>query len=188
MSLISSLSTLLLTVWARAAETGHNAHSNEIPGTVKWQVINLAILAVILYKYGKQPIKDFFLARQTDYLKQAEKSKAIFQEAEKEYADVKKRLEDLNSTAESSVERAKKDAQDQKKQIVAEAQVAATKVKDEAQNNAKLESQRATLKVKNDIVLQALANARQMLTTDIAGQDHQKLQADFSKNIEAVNS
>lgn len=187
MSLIPSLLVLLISVISRAAESGHDAHSNEIPGTVKWQVINLAILGVILYKYGKQPIKEFFAARQQDYLKQAEKSKAIFQEAEKEYSDVKMRLETLNSTAASSIEKAKKDAEAQKSQMIADAKAAALKAKQEAQNNAKLEAQRATIKVKNEIVLQALSSARQVLTTDIAGQDHQKLQSDFNKNIEAVN-
>ncbi len=169
------------------AADAHGAHSNEIPAMVKWQVFNLAVLAIILYKVGKTPIAEFFKARQTDYLKQAEKSKAMFQEAEKEYADIQQRLQTLTSTASESVEKAKRDADATRKQMVADAQATATRIKDEAQTTARLEDQKTTLKAKQDIVNQALAQARQVLTTDIASQDHQKLQSDFNKNIEAVS-
>jgi F-type H+-transporting ATPase subunit b len=186
MKILPSL-LLFLTAVAAGAESAHGAHSNEIPRYVVWQVINLLILGAILYKYGKTPIREFFANRQSEYLKQAEKSRAIFQEAEKEYADVKIRLETLNSTADNSIEKAKKDAEDVKKQMIADAKLAATRLKEEAQATAKMESQKTTLKAKNDIVLQALAGARHVLTSDIATQDHQRLQSDFNKNIEAVS-
>lgn len=169
------------------AADAHGAHSNEIPGMVKWQVINLAILGALLYKYARQPIADFFQQRQVDYIKQAEKSKVLFQEAEKEYADVKSRLENLNATASGSIEKAKKEAEDFRKQIVADALVAATRIRDEAQVTARIEGQKTTQKAKHEFVAQALATARQVLTTDIGGQDHQKLQSDFNQNIEAVS-
>ncbi len=171
---------------AQAEEHG-GTHSNEIPGYVLWQVINLTILAVALYKYGKDPIKDYFMNRQAEYLKQAEKSRAIFLEAEKEYADVKVRLETLSSTADTSIEKAKQDADEQKKQMIADARAAAVRLKEEAQLAAKLEAHRDTVRAKNEIVLQALSGARHVLTTDIGGQDHQRLQSDFNKNIETVS-
>jgi F-type H+-transporting ATPase subunit b len=186
MRFVPALLVFLTSYMALAAE-GHDAHSNEIPAMVKWQVINLAILGAILYKYGKQPMVDFFQARQTDYLKQAEKSKVLFQEAEKEYQDIEQRLKTLNATAADSVEKAKKDAEGVRKNMVAEAQATAARIKDEAQTTAKIESQKTTLKAKQDIVLQSLMTARQVLTTDIGSQDHQKLQSEFNKNIEAVN-
>lgn len=186
MRLVLALTTLLLANLVLAADA-HGAHSNEIPGMVKWQVINLVILGAILYKFAKQPMVDFFKARQTEYLRQAEKSKALFQEAEKEYQDIKLRLETINRTADESVEKARKEADGVKKQIVSDAQASAARIKEDAQTTVKLEGQKTTTKAKNDIVLQALAQARQVLTTDIGGQDHQKLQSDFNKNIEAVS-
>jgi F0F1-type ATP synthase membrane subunit b/b' len=86
------------------AADAHGAHSNEIPEMVKWQVLNLVILGALLYKFGKQPIVDFFQNRQADYLKQAEKSKALFQEAEKEYHDIESRLKTLKATAGDSID------------------------------------------------------------------------------------
>lgn len=186
MKVVAFLFVSILTVIDAHAVSG-GVHSNAVPTYVLWQVINLIILAGLLYKYGKQPIADFFKARQIDYLKQAEKSKAIFQEAEKQYQDIQSRLEALTKTADESIEKAKKDAEEQKKIMISEAKTIAAQIKDEAQTTARLEAQKTTRKAKNDIVLQALAGARQMLTTDIAGTDHQSLQANFSKNIEAVN-
>ncbi len=182
------LSAAVTMISLGALAEGHGgAHSDEIPGYVMWQVINLTILAVALYKYGKDPIRDYFKNRQAEYLKQAEKSRAIFLEAEKEYADVKIRLETLSSTADTSIEKAKLDADELKKQMIADARAAAVRLKEEAQVAAKLEAHKATVKAKNEIVLQALSGARHVLTTDIGGQDHQKLQSDFNKNIEAVS-
>lgn len=186
MRVISALLVTLTSYMALAADA-HGAQSNEIPGMVKWQVINLVILGIILYKFGKQPVVEFFQARQKDYLKQAEKSKALFQEAEKEYQDIEQRLKTLNATASSSIEKAKIEAEALRKQMIADAQAAANRIKDDAQATAKLESQKTTLKAKQDIVLQVLSTARQVLTTDIGSQDHQKLQTEFNKNIEAVN-
>lgn len=169
------------------AADGHGAHSNEIPSMVKWQVINLAILAVILYKVGKTPIVEFFKNRQAEYLKQAEKSKALFQDAEKEYADIQQRLNTLNSTAAESIEKAKRDAEGVRGQMIADARLTAARIKEDAQATARLEAQKTTLRAKQEIVLQALNSARQVLTTDIGSQDHQKLQSDFNNNIEAVS-
>lgn len=186
MRLVLALLVTLTSYIALAADA-HGAHSNEIPSMVKWQVVNLAILAIILYKYGKQPLVDFFQARQVNYLKQAEKSKALFQEAEKEYQDIEGRLKTLNATAASSIEKAKSEAEVLRKQILADAQSAAARIKEDAHATAKLEGQKTTLKARQDIVLQAVTTARQVLTTDIGSQDHQKLQSEFNKNIEAVN-
>lgn len=186
MRLFSAILVTLASYMAFAADA-HGAHSDEVPSMVKWQAINLAILGVILYKYGKQPVVDFFQARQTDYLKQAERSKILFQDAEKEYQDIEQRLKTLNTTAGDSVEKARVEADALRKQMISDAQATAARIKDDAQATAKLESQKTTLKAKQDIVLQALNTARQVLTTDIGSQDHQKLQSEFNKNIEAVN-
>tara|TARA_B110001454_G_scaffold219198_1_gene251533 strand:+ start:104363 stop:104926 length:564 start_codon:yes stop_codon:yes gene_type:complete len=186
MRLISALLVILTSYMALAAD-GHDAHSNEIPAMVKWQVINLAILAAIIYKYGKQPAIDFFQARQTDYLKQAEKSKELFEQAEKEYQDIEQRLKTLNETAADSIEKAKKDAENMRNNMISEAQATAARIKEDARMTAKIENQKTTLKAKQDIALQSLMAARQVLTTDIGSQDHLKLQTEFNKNIEAVN-
>ena len=188
--LISALLTVAMislfsSISGAASSSGHD--SNEIPGFVLWQFVNLIILGGLLYKYGKKPVADFFAARQSEYLKQAEKSKVLFQLAEKEYADIKSRLEHLKQTAESSVQKAKQDAEDIKKQMVEEARSTAARMKEETQVMAKLEAQRTNLKAKNELVLQVLSSARQVLTSDVASQDHQKLQADFNKNLEAVS-
>lgn len=187
MKLFPLFLVLLINISSRAASEAHGAHSNEIPGYVLWQVINLVILGAILYKYGKQPVRDFFNARQSTYLKEAEKSRAIFAEAEKEYADIQVRLETLISKADESISQAKIDAEEMKKQMISDARTVAARIKEEALIAAKLEGQKTTIKAKNDIVLQALMNARSVLTKDIGGQDHQKLQSDFNKNIEAVS-
>ena len=185
------MKVLLLTLLAHftaLAAAGHGeAHGNEIPTVIFWQVLNLAILFAILYKYLKQPTIDYFKNRQSDFLQQAEKYKALFAEAEKEYLDIQHRLELLGSTSDASIEKAHKEAAELKLQMLAEAREVAQRLKREALESAKLESQRAYQKIHNQMARDAVALARNVMSKDIGAQDHQKLQSEFNKNLEAVN-
>lgn len=188
----SILSILILvlsevTLANEAAHGEHGAHSNEIPSVIIWQVINLGILFAIIYKYTKQPIIDFFTSRQKEYLAQAEKSQALFKDAEKEYLDIQHRLEALNSSSEDSINKAKQEALELKNQMIKDAEELAAKIKDEAKQAAKIESQKVYQKLHDKIVSEAITAAKNVLTRDIGAQDHQKLQSDFNKNIEAVH-
>lgn len=168
------------------AATGHGAGSNEIPSVIIWQVINLGILFAIIYKYTKQPIIDFFSNRQRDYLNQAEKSQAIYKDAEKEFLDIKHRLETLNSTSEESVKKAKQEALDMKMQMIKDAEDLAKKLKEDAELAVKIESQKLYQRLHDKVVRDAVVAAKNVLSRDIGIQDHQKLQAEFNKNIEVV--
>lgn len=172
---------------ANAAGAEHGAHSNEIPSVIIWQVINLGILFAVIYKYTKQPIIDFFSGRQKDYLSQAEKYKAIYKDAEKEFLDIKHRLEVLNKTSDESINKAKQEALDMKKQMIQDADEMANKIKEEAKQAAKIEAQKVYQKLHDKIVTESIAAAKSVLSRDIGAQDHLKLQTDFNKNIEAVN-
>jgi F-type H+-transporting ATPase subunit b len=187
MKSILSILILVLSEVTLANEAAHGAHSNEIPSVIIWQVINLGILFAIIYKYTKQPIVEFFSSRQKDYLAQAEKSQALFKDAEKQYLDIQHRLEVLNSSSEESINKAKQEALDLKNQMIKDAEELAARIKDEAKQAAKIESQKVYQKLHDKIVSEAIMAAKNVLTRDIGAQDHQKLQSDFNKNIEAVH-
>lgn len=185
-SVVTTLIVLLVQV-SLASDAAHGAHSNEIPSIIIWQVINLGILFAIIYKYTKQPIVDFFGSRQKDYLAQAEKSQALFKDAEKEYLDIQHRLEALKSSTDDSIKKAQQEAIELKNQMIKDAEEMASRIKEEAKQTAKIESQKVYQKLHDKIVTEAITAARSVLTRDIGAQDHQKLQSDFNKNIEVVN-
>ncbi len=168
------------------AEANSGAHSNEIPSVIVWQFFNLGVLFLIIYKYTKLPIKNYFNQKQKDYLSQAEKSKAIYLEAEKEYHDIKHRLESLQSSSDESIARARQEAMEMKKNIIKEAEESAHKIGLEALLSIKIEVQKAYQSVQKSLVMDSIVLAKGLLTKDIGAQDHLRLQSDFNKNIEAT--
>ncbi|MBN8535619.1 MAG: ATP synthase F0 subunit B [Deltaproteobacteria bacterium] len=169
------------------AEANTGAHSNEIPSVILWQFFNLGVLFLIIYKYTKIPIKNYFDQKQKDYLSQAEKSKAIYLEAEKEYHDIKHRLEILQNSSDESIARARLEAMEMKKNIIKEAEESAHKIGLETLLSIKIEAQKAYQSVQKKLVLDSIVLAKGLLTKDIGAQDHLRLQSDFNKNIEATN-
>ncbi len=172
---------------AKAADSAHGAHSNEIPSVVIWQFINLAILFGALIYLLKDKIKATFVERRAQFLAEAEKSKAAQVEAEKGYLEIKKRLEQFNASVDMSLVKARSEAEELKKQIITDTKMQAQRIKDEAFMMAKSEALRAQRQLHQQVANEVLAMARTVLSKDIGTSDHQKLQSDFSKNIQVVN-
>ena len=183
----TSLVLSLQSSMANAAESAHSAHSNEIPTVIIWQFVNLAILFSALIYLLKDSVKKSFADKKTEFLAQAEKSKAAQAEAEKSYLEIKQKLDQFNLSANGSVSRARDEAQELRKQMVSDAKNQAQRLKEEATSSAKNESLRAQRKLHSQVVADVLNMARTVLSKDIGSNDHQKLQSDFSKNIQVVN-
>lgn len=167
------------------ASEGH-IDNEGVPSYVLWQAVNLIILFSILFYYSKEGIVKFFAKKRNEYLKQAQKSQAIFQDAEKQYLDIKHRLEVLNQTESESIEKAKRDALELMAQMIEEATLLAGRIKEEANSAAKLETQKAIQKLKTNIINKSFSQSKSVLSKDIGTQDHQKLQTDFANNIQAA--
>ncbi|MEK6774845.1 MAG: ATP synthase F0 subunit B [Bdellovibrionota bacterium] len=162
-------------------------HANEIPFVTVWQFINLAILFSVLIYLLKDNVRKFFSDKRTVFLTEAEKSKVAQAEAEKGYLEIKKKLEDFNRGVETSSLRARTEAQELKKQMISDAKSQAQKIKDEALVSAKNETMKAQRKLHQQVVSEVISLSRAVLAKDIGNVDHQKLQSEFSKNIQAVN-
>ena len=114
---------------------------------------------------------------------QAKKSQAVKVEAEAQYADIKNRLDQLTLTADESVQRAKAEAADMRKQMLADAEAIAKRLKDDAQKTAEIEASKAMNKLRDQLVADSLQAASVLLSKDISEADHKKLQSNFSKEI-----
>lgn len=179
--------TLLLMLFAgaaQAAEHGGEAHAAGIPThTVFWQCFNLFFVVLILYFIGRKSLPEIFRQRQAGYVASAKKADEAKLEAEKQFLDIQHKLEHLTGTYEESMSRAQAEAADLRKQLIAEAQEQARRVKDEAAVTVKIEAQKAQRELHDSFVKESIGMARAALTKDIASNDHQRLQTDFTKNI-----
>ncbi len=185
MRTIATMLTLVLPVFALAEGSEH--HSNGVPTVVLWQAINLSILFAALIYLTKDKIVAIFKERHASYLAKAEKSKHARLEAEKILVDISEKLRKLRSTADESIARAEAESVEMRNKIISESQQISSRIKKEAESTVQAETEKAIQELRNTIAKDAIESARQVLSKDIGNNDHQQLQEQFSKKVEAVH-
>ncbi len=180
---------LVLTIMTNLATAASGAHGDaHIPAqSIFWQAFNLAIVLAIIFFATRKMIFEVFAQRQAGFMASARKAEEAKAEAEKQYQDIKGRLERLNQTRDESISRAIAESADLKRQLIQEAQDQARRIKDEAEVTVKIETQSARRELHEKFVKDTINLARQVLAKDIGSADHHKLQNDFTKNIEGVS-
>jgi len=158
-----------------------------VPKVVLYQAINVIILFAGLAYFLKGMIVKFYGERRQNYLAAAEKAKAARDEAEKEFLAIKHKLDQLAETVDESLSRARAEAADMKKQLINDAKELAARIKHEAEETAKIEVQKAQTHLREQLLKDAVAAAKTVLSKDIGSADHQKLQSEFVNKVQAVN-
>jgi len=162
------------------------AHGEGIPTVVFWQAANLALIAIGLYFFVGKKAVSFFKQKKSEFILNAEKSLKIRESAESKVKDIQDRLLKLEATSAESIERARAESTDLKKQLASEAAALAARIKSEASEAGLIETQKAKKELQEGVAMEAVNMARQVLGTDLTASDQQKLQDQFSKKIEGV--
>ncbi len=182
---------LFLSTIAQAAEEAHHAaggeHHEAIPfKLIIYQTINVVAMLIGLVIVLKKPLQTYFKEKKATFLSAAQKAEAARKTAEEERMKIQTRLEKLESTADESVSRARAEAADMKKQMLADAEEMSKRIRDEAAAAAKLEVDRAKVQLRESLIKEALEVSRQNLSSKVTAEDHKRLQTDFIQNIQAV--
>lgn len=186
--LLSLLVTVIVQVAAAAPEEQHATHAAIPYRLIGWQIFNLVVLFAGLAYFLKEPIRNFFRDRQAAFREAAEKSAVARAAAEKQYHEIKSKIDYLDRDHQESLARAEAEASDLRHQTVREAEEVAGRIRKEAETTARLEVQRARQELHEHFVNEAVAAARKALSSDIGNQDHTKLQSEFVNHLETVNA
>lgn len=180
---------LVLGASSAFAASGHGEHGGEVhvPKSVIYQVINVILLFGGLVYFLKDSVVKFYADRKATYLAAAQKSQAAREEAEKQFVDIKHKLNQLESSVDESISRARAEAADMKHSLVKDAQEAAARIKHEAEQTAKIEIQKAQTHLREQLLKDSIDAAKAVLSKDIGSADHQKLQSEFVNKVQAVN-
>lgn len=170
-----------------AAHGEHEAGPVEIPRVVLYQLINVVIMFGALYYFLKDVVVKVYADRKANYLAAAQKSQAAREEAEKQFVDIKHKLDQLETSESESLSRARAEANDMKHALIKEAQEAAARIKNEAEQTAKIEILKAQMHLREQLLKDSLDAAKAVLSKDIGSADHQKLQSEFVNKVQAVN-
>ena len=151
------------------------------------QVGALIVLITVVIIFAYKPVKKIIAKRQ-DYIenniKEAEKSKAIWQENE---LKSKETVLASERTAADIVAEAKNDAQKERAVILEQAQNEAIKMKKDAENDIARMEIEAQEQIKKEIVTVALDASSELLGREVSSKDNARLIEEFVEEVKKKN-
>jgi F-type H+-transporting ATPase subunit b len=182
----SPILILFLSHIAFAASEHGAAHGGIPTKTVIYQILNLTLLIGGMIYFLREPTRKYFQDRRAEFLNAAQKAEAARKAAEQERMEIQVRLSKLESTADESISRARTEAADMKKQLIAEAEALSKRIREEAEIAAKFEVERAKNQLRENLIKESLEVAKVQLSSKLTEDDHKRLQSEFISNIQGV--
>lgn len=183
---LTMLATSTIALAAGGEAHGAVEMDEHTKSVIMYQAINVGLILVAGIYYLRQPIKEFFAARLAGYMDAAEKTQAAKQAAQKEFDNIRAQLMKLETTAQESIARARAESSDLRKQLLADAEASASRIRTEAQNVTQIEVQKAVGELRAQMVADAISAAQSQLKSGVTQEDHQRLNKEFIRNIETV--
>ena len=180
------LSIILFLTPSIVLAAGGGSHDG-IPSIVWLQVANFSIFASILGYIILKKVPPILAQKRENYFAEMKKATAQREAAEKDKADLLQRLEKLKATTDQSIQNAQTESKALKEKLVAEANEIAGRVRSEAVQSVRFEADRAKLELKDQIIEQAVDNAREILKSKMQESDQKRLQTEFVEKIQVVN-
>lgn len=187
MNLISRASFLGVLLLPQILLAAGGTQYDGVPwGKVGAHAFNVALLFGAIVYFAKTPVKEFFANKKSSFLAEAEKSQAARIAAEKARQDIQNKLNHLEATAAESVARARAEAQDLKRQLIAEAESSSLRLKNEAKSAAQAEVQKAKDSIRAALISESIKEARAKVQAGVTADDQARLESKFLSNIQAV--
>lgn len=187
MKLVFMLTLLAQTV-AHAAGDSHGGGHGEggIPEVVMYQAINVSIIAVAMFFLLRKGIVETFRAKKAEFLEAASKAEKAVKAAQHEHEEIRIKLQRLETNSEESLSRAKAEAADLRKSIIAEAELVSKRIREEAAATAKLEVERVKNQLREQMIRESIEAAKKMLEQKVGSAEQEMLQKNFTNDIQAV--
>lgn len=171
-----------------------NLHaSSELPGaevpygTLASQFANLAILLGLIFFTQRKKISQAFADKKTNFLKSVEESNQSKREAQAVLQEVSRRLEEIKTTFEKQVEKAKADSEESYRTQLADAKNEAMKIKSSAQANLEYEVLRQIELLRIDTFKKSAEKAGRDLEKKLTPEQLQSWTKHFVANAEGVH-
>lgn len=160
-------------------------------GGIPWavigqQVFNLTIVIVVLSMLLKKKIKEHFIERKAQFAQLVEKAEEAKTVAENSKREITERLQQLQTSAESDISRAKSEADELKHKILAEAESLSQRLKEEAKSTAAFEVERAKLALRKALLDESFILAEKKIQSEVTEEKQTQLKSEFIDKIQVV--
>ncbi len=164
---------LLCTEWVWAAEAG--AHAKAFSFTEElFKLINTLIVVGILYKVAYHPIRNFLKDRREGIRKALEDSEAARKEAEKELAEQRSKVADLEAELVRVREQGGKERTAMRERLEEEQENQAQRLLEQTRTTIELEASKARAELQNQAASLALNLAEEMLKNELGEADQER--------------
>jgi F-type H+-transporting ATPase subunit b len=179
--------TPLALLLALAAATPAAASGGEAAGglgDLAWPALNFAILIAVLVYFGRQPIRDFFAARQDRIRADLGAAARALSEAEARHAEWQRKLVALDTETARIQEQARQRAESERQHVLADATAAAERIRSDARAAVDQELRRAREELRREAAGLAIEIAAQTLRARVTDADRGRLVDEFITTIE----
>jgi F-type H+-transporting ATPase subunit b len=150
------------------------------------QIVNFTIFGSALVYLLRKPIRNYFSGKSEEFEKNKKKAEESKVAAERQNAEIKMQLKNLEESASRDIEKAKTDAKIAREQILKDASATASKLEEEALRLAGFEMQRAVAMLRAELIQNSTKLASDSLQSQLKTETKEALNDEFIKNVKAV--
>ena len=179
---ILPISFLLGITLLHASAGGHAEEGRNWIG-FGWRAFNFVVLAGLLYWLMADKVREFFSSRQRDVNTTLQGLTVAKEEAEKKFAEYSARLDKATEEIEGTVDLIRRQGVAEKERIIADAEKAAAKMKDDARKRMDQEMKMARHDLRNEAVRLSVQMAQDTLKQHITATDHAVMVGDYIDKV-----
>jgi F-type H+-transporting ATPase subunit b len=178
---------LLMTVPAFCASAGGEVDHKAQLWDFMWRLLNFAILMYILYKLAWKRLVNFFRNRREDIKTSLAETKDRRVEAEERFKEYEVKLTKATDDIQSISEMIKAQGLVEKQKLIADAEKAAEKMKEDARARMDQEMKKAGSQLRTEAVELSIKVAEDILKRNVSQEDHEKMVKEYMDRMVKEN-
>jgi len=181
------LGTLLMTASAFCATEGGEVDHKAQLWDFMWRILNFAVLMYILYKLAWKRLVNFFRNRREDIQTSLAETKDRRVEAEEKFKEYEVKLTKATDDIQNISEMIKAQGLAEKQKLIADADKAAEKMKEDARARMDQEMKKAGSQLRTEAVELSIKVAEDILKRNVSKEDHEKMVKEYMDRMVKEN-
>jgi F-type H+-transporting ATPase subunit b len=144
-----------------------------------WRLLNFAILMFILYKLMWKKMKSFFAGRREGIKASLEEAEVVKAEAEKKFKEYDEKIKKAEEEIQGISAMIKAQGEEEKKRIIADAERASVKMKEDAKARMEQELKKAKNELRLEASELAIQMAEDILKKKVTREDHESMVREY---------
>ncbi|HSD93924.1 MAG TPA: F0F1 ATP synthase subunit B [Syntrophales bacterium] len=163
--------------WAAGAEEHVDTKAQLID--FAWRIVNFIILLYILYKLMWKKMKSFFAGRREGIKASLEEAEVVKADAEKKFKEYDEKIKKAEEEIQGISAMIKAQGEEEKKRIIADAERASVKMKEDAQARMEQELKKAKNELRHEASELAVQMAEDILKKKVTKEDHEGMVREY---------